>query len=160
MEAAAAAEHGTAEMHVDERTGFAQGVDNHDSDFAARSTLKVETTTVDAARKADGRKVALLKIDVEGFEDQVLQGSRDTLSRDRPTVFLELHHNVLRDRGVSSHKMFDSLARLRYSLIRLNGKPVNLGAAVAAGSLMPRAHVLAVPCEQSSLLRASMRLRR
>jgi FkbM family methyltransferase len=52
-----------------------------------------ETITVAAARLDNelgvGDHVDLVKIDVEGFEDQVLRGMPDVLERDRPTLMVE-----------------------------------------------------------------------
>lgn len=47
----------------------------------------------------ENRQVDFMKIDVEGFELEVLRGLDSTLKRDRPLVFLEMNHwclNVLR----------------------------------------------------------------
>jgi len=52
-----------------------------------------ETITVAAApldeELGEGEHVDLVKIDVEGFEDQVLRGMPDVLVRDRPTLMVE-----------------------------------------------------------------------
>jgi FkbM family methyltransferase len=52
----------------------------------------VETVSVDDyLMRQIGRRVAFIKIDVEGAEDLVLQGMQNTLSTHRPTLFLEFH---------------------------------------------------------------------
>jgi FkbM family methyltransferase len=43
-----------------------------------------------AAEALEGRRVGLLKIDVEGAEPEVLEGARALLHRDRPILFLEV----------------------------------------------------------------------
>lgn len=48
---------------------------------------------------ADGQRVALIKIDVEGHELNVLTGLTATLSRDRPTVCLEWHTELMKTHG-------------------------------------------------------------
>lgn len=58
------------------------------------------------------RQVDLLKIDTEGTELQVLQGAKEMLARDRPTVIVELN-----DAGVSKH-----LEGLGYRLRHVKGK--------------------------------------
>lgn len=37
--------------------------------------------------------VAAIKIDVEGYEGQVLTGAKEIIARDRPTLFVELHES-------------------------------------------------------------------
>jgi len=46
----------------------------------------------DVVRDLSVEAVDLIKIDVEGFEQSVLEGGRETLGRFRPTVALELNH--------------------------------------------------------------------
>lgn len=50
--------------------------------------ITVDVLTVDSLISGLGR-VDLVKIDVEGFEDQVLQGMTNTLTAFRPTIILE-----------------------------------------------------------------------
>jgi FkbM family methyltransferase len=54
--------------------------------------LEVTTTTVDAFVAAGHRRPSVVKIDVEGAEDRVLEGMRATLSDHRPVVLCELHY--------------------------------------------------------------------
>ena len=57
-----------------------------------------QVTTIDEL--LHGRKVDIIKVDVEGFEARVLEGARDTLARYRPTLILEcLSARVLRRSG-------------------------------------------------------------
>jgi FkbM family methyltransferase len=51
-------------------------------------------TKVDCRRLDDiykGGRVSIIKIDVEGHELQVLEGARDTIKRDLPTILIEIH---------------------------------------------------------------------
>jgi FkbM family methyltransferase len=52
--------------------------------FAA---VAVETRTLDDLALRD---IGFIKIDVEGFEEQVLAGARETIERDRPTLLVEI----------------------------------------------------------------------
>lgn len=51
------------------------------------ATVPVETRTMDACAFSN---VGFIKIDVEGFEMQVLEGARGTIARDKPTLLIEL----------------------------------------------------------------------
>lgn len=59
----------------------------------------LEITTMDA--QLGGQRVALIKVDVEGMELQVLQGAVETLKKSQPHLFLEAatrkHFRELRD---------------------------------------------------------------
>ena len=48
---------------------------------------KVELRTIDSF---GFHNVSLIKIDVEAFEDHVLQGARKTISRDKPVLYVEI----------------------------------------------------------------------
>lgn len=58
------------------------------------ATLQVEVTTVD--RELAGRSVLVMKIDVEGFEEEVIAGAQETLSRTK-FVIIEAHDIPRRD---------------------------------------------------------------
>jgi FkbM family methyltransferase len=62
--------------------------------------------------------VHFLKIDVEGYEGQVLAGASALLEQQRPVLFLELHPHIVGRFGYSVRGILDSLAR-HYSRIRL-----------------------------------------
>jgi FkbM family methyltransferase len=48
---------------------------------------EIEVTTMDAV--LSGRRVDLIKVDVEGFEPMVLEGGREAMRRSRPALILE-----------------------------------------------------------------------
>ena len=68
------------------------------------------------------RKVDFLKIDVEGFEGQVIQGAREVIRRDRPTIFLELHPRIVSGYGFSVRTILEDLKNI-YSQIELYDIP-------------------------------------
>lgn len=55
-----------------------------------------------------------MKIDVEGYESEVLAGSKQTLKSVGPVLFLELHCEMLRDRGISGQSLLQFLRDCGY----------------------------------------------
>lgn len=60
---------------------------------------RVAVSTVDALFLGSEKRIGLIKIDVEGFEPDVLSGSKGILERDKPTILLEFnsHHYPIED---------------------------------------------------------------
>lgn len=72
-------------------------------------TKTVETITVDEYRESNPTP-NVMKIDVEGFEYEVLQGARDTLGRpELKTLFLEVHPEKLRHFGHDKREILSLL---------------------------------------------------
>ena len=70
----------------------------------------------DLVEKADpGRPLRLLKIDVEGFESELVAGATSTLATKRPLVLCEFHDPLLRAAGASSPKLLSQFAACGYA---------------------------------------------
>jgi FkbM family methyltransferase len=134
---------GIIEMHLDQTTGFAQVLPTGGQ---FQTKLSMQVTTVDMMRTTINTRIGLLKIDVEGFEAEVLQGASKTLCGDRPVVLLEIHNACLAERGVSLKRMLGEVEGHGYSLMRLNGLKITAGA--ASRVFLQRSHLLAVPKEK------------
>lgn len=54
--------------------------------------VMVEVVTIDAyvSEHLEGRRVGVIKIDVQGFEEHVLRGARAVIARDRPSILCEI----------------------------------------------------------------------
>jgi FkbM family methyltransferase len=76
------------------------------------TVLELPTTTIDRIVADLGLTPAVIKIDVEGYEDLVIRGAADTLREFRPVVFVELHPTQLASRGVTVSHIVDRLASL------------------------------------------------
>jgi hypothetical protein len=55
-----------------------------------------------------GRPIALVKIDAEGAERQLLEGAAKTIERDHPVLYFE-HHRAARAFGTSARELFGLL---------------------------------------------------
>lgn len=86
------------------------------------NTLEVPTSTVDALCAELAFAPDALKIDVEGFEHQVIAGARRTLTQLKPTIFLELHPQRLRALGSSAEAVVDELRGYGYHINTVDGR--------------------------------------
>jgi FkbM family methyltransferase len=84
---------------------------------------RVDTTTWDSFAKDNDLvgKVALMKIDVEGWESKVLAGAVDTLSRpDAPVLQVEFTEDAAKSAGSSTPALFQQIEGFGYRLYRWN----------------------------------------
>jgi hypothetical protein len=82
-----------------------------------RGEEKVETLSLDDYFD-DREDPNVLKIDVEGAEYQVLEGSESILARSHPTIFLEIHNDGrLSEIGGSEKEIYKLLKEHNYDCI-------------------------------------------
>jgi FkbM family methyltransferase len=93
------------------------------SDPSRPDATSVPMVTVDRLVEETGLIPTHLKIDVEGFEGEVLDGARMTLSCHRPIVFLELHNELIQRAGKSPEDILVKLFALGYETPILDGRP-------------------------------------
>jgi FkbM family methyltransferase len=74
-----------------------------------------------------------VKIDVEGFEEEVLTGALDMLRAYRPKLFLELHGSLIFQRDHDPRAVLDLLRRAGYSRCFEGATPADLAALEAQG---------------------------
>lgn len=54
----------------------------------------VEITTLDAYASKHNMNIGLIKVDIEGAEQQFLQGARKTIEKFRPVLLISIYHNA------------------------------------------------------------------
>jgi FkbM family methyltransferase len=86
--------------------------------------VAVPVTSVDAEAAGLGEAVSILKVDVEGYEHEVLLGARQTLRSHRPVVFLELHLDLLELAGGHPAAVLALLEEADYRFETLLGRPL------------------------------------
>jgi FkbM family methyltransferase len=84
-------------------------------------SLPIETTTLDLETAGTARPT-VLKIDVEGFEWEVVRGAASLIANARPTIFLEVHLNYLEQRGISPLDIIRPIATCGYEFTDLSGR--------------------------------------
>jgi FkbM family methyltransferase len=80
-------------------------------------TIQVEITTLDTfVFENKIPKVDFIKIDVEGFEIEVLNGAKNTLQTFRPILIFEYSTENIHAQGGDIEKLFDELMKLNYKI--------------------------------------------
>ena len=130
---------GEAAFHAAAHSAGAHLMDPGTLDAASLPQVRVPVETVDAlvARQGLGR-LDLIKIDVEGFETEVLDGAAATLARFRPVVLAEFNAWTLQcNRGANPRAVLeDWLARFPVALaLRGALPPLRITAATLLGFL-------------------------
>ena len=85
-----------------------------DNKFEASESSLVECVAVDDFVTQFSLKVSLIKIDVQGYEIEVLQGSLITLSTQQPLVIIEIDKNSLDARGLTISDILDFIDSIKY----------------------------------------------
>lgn len=77
-------------------------------------SAEVEATTLDEECRKLDELPDVIKIDVEGYEWEVLHGAERLLDDGKPLLFLEVHLHYLDKRGISPSRIFNFLQGYRY----------------------------------------------
>ncbi|HEX6747288.1 MAG TPA: FkbM family methyltransferase [Longimicrobium sp.] len=107
---------GTVHGSIDESGFF-----NTTREDRSREVVK---TTIDAFVERTGIRPSIVKIDVDGEEIEVIAGAARTLREIRPTLFVELHHDLLEARGERPGRFVGLLVDAGYRFETLPGKPL------------------------------------
>ena len=92
------------------------------ADHAGRELTRTRSTTLDALTECLQAQPTHVKIDVEGSEEEVLQGGQSTLSRkDGPLLFIELHNQIVAERGGDPSQVLKLLGKLGYDIFSSEG---------------------------------------
>jgi FkbM family methyltransferase len=97
----------------------------HGTHLTDLSEIRVPCLRLDdvAAGGQIRRPVALVKIDVEGFECSVLDGMQELIAKDRPLLTVEVNPAMLRAGGRSTMDMLGRIARHEYRFYEIGEVP-------------------------------------
>jgi len=77
----------------------------------------ISLRTLDEEVTAGLPKPDFIKIDVEGFEQQVLEGGRETLMGHHPGLFIEIHGNTMNEKRANVERVVELLLGYGYERI-------------------------------------------
>ena len=103
---------------------YAWGYVGVDATDGEGETMQVEMTSVDQEVERLAMEPDLLKIDVEGYEYEVLVGARRLLASRKPPICLELHLDALEKRGIEPSRVLAELDSHGYRLRSCAGEPL------------------------------------
>jgi FkbM family methyltransferase len=101
-----------------------------------KSAAAATSRTLDSILAEHGNPtVGLVKLDVDGFECDVLAGACEMIHRDRPTFIMELAPYVLRERGASLAELMSFFTPLDYQLLsEADDRPLSEPISIADGA--------------------------
>lgn len=105
-------DNGDLELYLDRTTGFVQIVESPQESERIIAPVR----TIDDICRELSLTPDLIKMDVEGYELEALQGARHLLGTRKPAICLELHLNYLEDRKIKPREILDLLQSFDYSL--------------------------------------------
>ena len=83
-------------------------------------TTVVDVLALDTYCAARHLRPSVVKIDVEGYEIQVIDGARDLLRDVRPSLIVEINPTRLEAAGASAAELIDQLRALNYRLFHVD----------------------------------------
>lgn len=101
---------------------FRDGFVSVGSTDSAGEAHDFEVTSLDAEVERLGVRPDLVKIDVEGYEYEVLLGGRGLLRERRPALAFELHLDLLDQRGISPRQVVAELKSHGYAFRTCAGR--------------------------------------
>lgn len=84
---------------------------------SAKTRVDVDETTIDLLVQQNTLDPAFIKIDVEGYEYEVLQGAINTIRASRPVILCELNDDMLRQHGSSTGLLLELLRSHGYKCV-------------------------------------------
>lgn len=63
-------------------------------DACTDNTESIEIITLDTFVKEHNISIGLIKVDIEGFEQEFLQGAQETIKQQRPILLISIYHNL------------------------------------------------------------------
>ena len=134
---------GRQTMLFDPVGGYVQVKRYEHTMWSEPQSIELVVETLDQFCAREDVAPTLVKIDVEGYEGEVLAGAGEMLRTLRPVLLVELHLAFLEDRGVGPMDVLRPLQEAGYRFSLLDGRPISLSQ--VCGCPLARVHFFARP---------------
>jgi FkbM family methyltransferase len=112
---------GNSESEMVLETGENNSGGNRIATGNEKTGKKIQITTLDRSMmELNILKTDFIKIDVEGYEYQVLLGAEKTIAQSKPVLFIEVVDDFLKAQGASAQLLTSSLEEKNYKLKNAN----------------------------------------
>jgi len=110
---------GTATIHLSKHAGYSSLVESNHSQHV--ESAEISTVRIDdlAANGEFESPIALVKMDVEGWESSVLDGMQALIAKDRPLILTEINPEMLAVRGEDSRNLLSRIAPHGYAIFEI-----------------------------------------
>ncbi|MBC8063831.1 MAG: FkbM family methyltransferase [Chlorobia bacterium] len=116
------AETGRAQMLLDPVGGFVQSHRFAQTMWSDPIEIDFEVETIERASMRLKVVPDVIKIDIEGYEFEAIQGSTRFLTEHRPRLLLELHLNYLEEKQCSAKELLQMLRDCGYAIYSYSGR--------------------------------------
>jgi FkbM family methyltransferase len=140
----------TLNFYVPEMTNTGAASFEDRSSWGHRKITATVRNGDEAIRETGIARLDIIKIDVEGFEKNVLEGLKETLGTFRPLVFFEMENNTI-EKFSSEKELFD-LFPTGYGFVKVGGGERRQAGIQPFSFLYDGANVLAYPEEKKRLI--------
>jgi len=142
---------GQTELHIADPSHAGQNtLGKFIYDVTLLRTENVSVQTLDAfAAKSGLTRLDVLKLDVEGAERRVLEGSRSVLRKMRPIVLFEASDDALKAQGTSVPDLLDFFRTLGYEFYIFDE---HTGAPLPMDRRLPSDNLIAIPAERTATI--------
>src|SRR5699024_2624614 len=111
--------HPVAAWHKNENLRLEQNIENNSGTFHVNSLGKQHAVGKRIDELVNDRPVSLIKIDVEGSEEEVLEGAIETIRNNRPALVIEAHS----EKAIQRHR--ELLEVFNYEVVGVFGRSDN-----------------------------------
>ena len=112
------------EMLLDPAGGYVQIQHFEHAGWAEPQRIQVDVESIPQASERLGVILDFIKLDIESYEYEALQGSIPFLTKHQPLLLFELHSNYLEERGLAPSKVVDMLTECGYVFSTYTGEPL------------------------------------